>query len=83
MFLIKKKKKKRKQPKGSFFSFAVFWVYETWGKQVKKKGSVNMRLMIHIKLFILENIFLKIEKIVNTFSISEKNFSKNEKYCVP
>ena len=31
----------------------------------------------HIKLFIFKNIFLKIEKVVITFSIIEKFFSKN------
>ena len=40
-------------------------------------------LRAHIKLSIFGNIFLKIEKAVNTFSILEKIFSKNENYCVP
>ena len=37
----------------------------------------------HIKLSIFENIFSKIEKTVNTFSILEKKYFKNENYCVP
>ena len=40
-------------------------------------------LRIHIKPSIFRNIFSKIEKAVNTFSIAEKFFSKNENYCVP
>ena len=40
-------------------------------------------LRAHIKLSIFGNIFLEIEKAVNTFSILEKIFSKNENYCVP
>ena len=40
-------------------------------------------LRAHIKLSIFWNIFSEIEKTINTFSISNKNFSKNENYCVP
>ena len=39
--------------------------------------------MCALKLFIFRNIFSEIEKIVNTFSIFEKFFSKNKNYCVP
>ena len=39
-------------------------------------------LRAHIKLSIFGNIFLEIEKAVNTFSILEKFFSKNENYYV-
>ena len=40
--------------------------------------------MAHIKLFIFENIFLKIKKIINIFLILKKIFLKisvNEKMC--
>ena len=40
-------------------------------------------LRTNIKLFIFGNIFLEIERIVNTFSILKKIFSKNENYCMP
>ena len=40
-------------------------------------------LKARIKLSIFGNIFLKIEKVINTFSILKKKFSKNENYCVP
>ena len=40
-------------------------------------------LRTHIKLSIFRNIFSRIEKIVNIFSIFEKFFSKNKNYCVP
>ena len=41
-------------------------------------GPVNMCPGIYIKFFIFRNIFLKIEKIIITFSILEIKFSKNE-----
>ena len=40
-------------------------------------------LKVHIKSSIFENIFLRIEKVINTFSIPEKIFSKMINYCVP
>ena len=40
-------------------------------------------LMAHIKPSIFRNIFLGIEKVVNTFSISDKIFQKMINYCVP
>ena len=40
-------------------------------------------LRAHIKLSNFRNILSEIEKAVNTFSILEKKFSKNENYCVP
>ena len=40
-------------------------------------------LKVHIKSSIFENIFSKIEKIVNIFSIPKKIFSKIINYCVP
>ena len=40
-------------------------------------------LRAHIKLSIFGNIFSKIEKVVNTFSILEKTFPKMINYCVP
>jgi len=39
-------------------------------------------LRSHIKLLIFGNIFSEIEKAINTFSILEIFFSKNENYCV-
>ena len=39
-------------------------------------------LSAHIKPSIFENIYSKIEKCVNTFSISEKIFSKIINYCM-
>ena len=39
-------------------------------------------LKSHIKLFIFKNIFSKIKKVVNIFSIFDKFFSKNENYCI-
>ena len=42
-----------------------------------------VRLRTHIKLFIFENIFSRIEKTINTFLIHKKFFSKNENYCTP
>ena len=39
-------------------------------------------LKVHIKSSIFENIFSKIEKIVNIFSIPKKIFSKIINYCV-
>ena len=36
----------------------------------------------HIKSSIFKNIFLKLKKTVNTFSIFKKFFSKNKNYCV-
>ena len=39
--------------------------------------------MAHIKPSIFRNIFLGIEKVVNTFSISDKIFQKMINYCVP
>ena len=41
-------------------------------------GPVNVCLKEHIKSSIFGNIFSGIEKAVNTFSISEKFFSKND-----
>ena len=43
------------------------------------KGLVN----VYSKPSIFRNIFLKIEKVINTFSISEKTFPKMINYCVP
>ena len=40
-------------------------------------------LRAHIKLSTFRNIFSRIEKAVNTFSILEKKNSKNENYFVP
>ena len=40
-------------------------------------------MCVLIRLSIFENIFLKIEKIINIFSNLEKKFSKNKNYCVP
>ena len=40
-------------------------------------------LRTHVKLSIFRNIFLGIEKAVNTFSILKKISSKNENYFVP
>ena len=40
-------------------------------------------LSVHIKPSIFENIYSKIEKCVNTFSISEKIFLKIINYCIP
>ena len=39
-------------------------------------------LRTHINLSIFRIIFLETEKVVNTFSIPKKFFSKNENYCV-
>ena len=39
-------------------------------------------LKVHIKSSIFENIFSKIEKTVNIFSIPKKIFSKIINYCV-
>ena len=39
-------------------------------------------LRVYTKLSIFENIFLEIKKIVNTFLISKKFFSKMINYCV-
>ena len=41
-------------------------------------SPVNVCLKEHIKSSIFGNIFSRIEKIVNTFSIFEKFFSKND-----
>ena len=54
------------------------------GKRGNNKKCLWIQLMCaHIKLSIFGNIFSKIEKAVNTFSILEKIFSKNENYYVP
>jgi len=39
-------------------------------------------LRAHIEQSIFRNIFSKIEKVINTFSISEKKISKKENYCM-
>ena len=39
-------------------------------------------LKVHIKSSIFENIFSKIEKTVNIFSIPDKIFSKIVNYCM-
>ena len=39
-------------------------------------------LRAYIKLFIFENIYLKIKKIVNIFLIFVNFFFKNVNYCV-
>ena len=41
-----------------------------------------LKFRTHIKLFIFENIFSRIEKVISTFSIFEKKISKNENYCM-
>ena len=75
----------------TYWAFAVSvssWIW-AWPPAAKldiwneKRVRLMCALRTHIKLFIFGNIFSKIEKAVNTFSISEKNFSKKRNYCVP
>ena len=45
---------------------------------IKKRVRLMCTLRTHIKFSIFRNIFSGIEKVIITFSILEKIFSKNE-----
>ena len=54
-----------------------------WETIKKERVQLMCALRTHVKLSIFRNIFLGIEKAVNTFSILKKISSKNENYFVP
>ena len=67
----KKKKKRRENPSLLYELYVYIGIYI-------KMVRLMCALRAHIKFFIFRNIFLGIEKVVITFSILEKFFSKNE-----
>ena len=52
-------------------------IWKKWVTDIVFRVRLMCALRVHIKLSIFENIFSRIEKAVNTFSIPEKFFSKN------
>ena len=81
------KKRKTKMPKRKIETLAQWVVLSSKSNLLVWVTILTLvRLMCvlraHIKLSMFRNIFSKIKKIVSTFSISEKYFSKNENYCV-
>ena len=81
------KKRKKKMPKRKIETLAQWVVLSSKSNLLVWVTILTLvRLMCvlraHIKLSMFRNIFSKIKKIVSTFSISEKYFSKNENYCV-
>ena len=72
-----------RHPTLTIYVFIYIYIYiksKTIGEQYNHNYKLG-QLRTHIKLFIFGNIFSRIEKIVNTFLISKKFFSKNENYC--